>query len=131
MQSELEGVDNENVGFYGRCVLHATYPTDESACDANNIGKSCPGENEESCARTEVFCPLTEDSSFYPLLPFLFFALKFGRRGWGRGCGQGKGGFGKGNGICLKLNFDCDNDIMIFLNFGQGLQGSQKGWLLA
>lgn len=42
-------------------MLHATYPTDEYACDAAS------GEREESCARTEVFCPLAVDFSIFCL----------------------------------------------------------------
>eukprot|EP00257_Ricinus_communis_P025810 XP_025013224.1 uncharacterized protein LOC8280110 isoform X2 [Ricinus communis] len=55
LQSEAEGVDNENVGFYGRCVLHATYPTIESACDSAIFEAGYPAEKEVSCARTEGY----------------------------------------------------------------------------
>ena len=55
LQSEVEGIDNENVGFYGRCALHARYAADEYACDAANSKTGCVGEKEESCARTEVY----------------------------------------------------------------------------
>lgn len=55
LQSEVEGADNENVGFYGRCALHARYAVDECTCDASNNKTGCVGEKEESCARTEVF----------------------------------------------------------------------------
>lgn len=54
LQSEIEGVANENVGFYGRCVLHATYATSESDCDPINSEIGCQGEKELTCARTEV-----------------------------------------------------------------------------
>ena len=60
LQSEVEGVDNESVGFYGRCVLHATYPTTGCACDPINSEIGCHGEKEFACARTEVFCQLIE-----------------------------------------------------------------------
>lgn len=56
LQSEVEGVDNENVGFYGRCVLHATYSTNNTSSDATCPGKEYSGQREESCARTEVLC---------------------------------------------------------------------------
>ena len=60
LQSEVEGVDNENVGFYGRCVLHATYPTSESAFDPINSEIGCQGEKEITCAKTQVFCQLID-----------------------------------------------------------------------
>lgn len=55
LQSEVEGADNENVGFYGRCVLHAACPITESSCDVINGEIGGHGENELTCARTEVF----------------------------------------------------------------------------
>ncbi|XP_058002089.1 uncharacterized protein LOC110654006 isoform X2 [Hevea brasiliensis] len=55
LQSEAEGIDNENVGFYGRCVIHATGLANESACDAANIEAGYTGEKEASCARTEGY----------------------------------------------------------------------------
>ncbi|XP_050231577.1 uncharacterized protein LOC126680492 isoform X2 [Mercurialis annua] len=47
LQSEAEGIVDENVGFYERCVLHMTYPTHEFASDAATF--------EGSCARTEGY----------------------------------------------------------------------------
>lgn len=58
LQSEVEGADNENVGFYGRCALHAAYPTSESDCDP--LCSEIKGENDLNCARTKVFCQLIE-----------------------------------------------------------------------
>lgn len=55
MQSEVEGVDNENIGFYGICVLHATRPMCESDHDPVNTEVGCIEEEELTCARTEVF----------------------------------------------------------------------------
>ncbi|XP_059459428.1 uncharacterized protein LOC132188988 isoform X4 [Corylus avellana] len=55
LQSEIEGVANENVGFYGRCVVHATYATSESYCDPINSEIGCQGEKELTCARTEGY----------------------------------------------------------------------------
>ncbi|XP_020536500.2 uncharacterized protein LOC105637593 isoform X1 [Jatropha curcas] len=52
LQSEAEGVDNENVGFYGRCELHATYTASQLTCDVDDIEAGCTGE---SCARTEGY----------------------------------------------------------------------------
>ncbi|XAR69410.1 hypothetical protein NMG60_11000976 [Bertholletia excelsa] len=55
LQSEVEGVDNENVGFYGRCVLHATCVRCTS--DADPIGSEMghPGDKEYTCVRTEGY----------------------------------------------------------------------------
>ncbi|XP_042989287.1 uncharacterized protein LOC122316660 isoform X3 [Carya illinoinensis] len=55
LQSEVEGADNENVGFYGRCVLHAACPITESSCDVINGEIGGHGENELTCARTEGY----------------------------------------------------------------------------
>lgn len=55
MQSEVEGVDNEGIGFYGICVLHATRPMRESNHDPVNTEAGCIEEEELTCARTEVF----------------------------------------------------------------------------
>ncbi|XP_022729706.1 uncharacterized protein LOC111284891 isoform X3 [Durio zibethinus] len=55
LQSEVEGVDNEKVGFYGRCMLHASDPTCESGSDATGAELSFPSEGESTCARTEGF----------------------------------------------------------------------------
>ncbi|KAL6296703.1 hypothetical protein ACE6H2_004845 [Prunus campanulata] len=55
LQSELEGVENENIGFYGICVLHATHPTCESNHDPVNTEAGCIEEEELMCARTEGY----------------------------------------------------------------------------
>lgn len=55
MQSEVEGVDNENIGFYGICDLHAIHPMCESNHDPVNTEAGCIEEEELTCARTEVF----------------------------------------------------------------------------
>ncbi|KAA8525531.1 hypothetical protein F0562_007386 [Nyssa sinensis] len=55
LQSEVEGVDNESVGFYGRCVLHATYHLCDSDGDPIDTETAHPGENESTCARTEGY----------------------------------------------------------------------------
>ncbi|XP_077238014.1 uncharacterized protein LOC143879490 isoform X2 [Tasmannia lanceolata] len=57
LQSEIEGVDNEKVGFYGRCLLHATHSschTDSEPLNGNSKVES-PREKEFTCARTEGF----------------------------------------------------------------------------
>lgn len=55
LQSEVEGVDNESVGFYGRCALHATYPMCESDSDPADRVAGGSAVEELTCARTEVF----------------------------------------------------------------------------
>ncbi|XP_059592247.1 uncharacterized protein LOC100255892 isoform X4 [Vitis vinifera] len=55
LQSEVEGVDNENVGFYGRCMLHAAHPSCELDSDPINIETDSTGEKELTCARTEGY----------------------------------------------------------------------------
>lgn len=60
LQSEVEGVDDENVGFYGRCMLHALHPTCESGSDPTDAEISFTRKAESTCARTEVFCPTSD-----------------------------------------------------------------------
>uniref|UniRef100_A0A1D1XRD8 Histone-lysine N-methyltransferase ATX2 n=1 Tax=Anthurium amnicola TaxID=1678845 RepID=A0A1D1XRD8_9ARAE len=55
LQSEIEGVDNENVGFYGRCLLHATHHNYHSEGIPMDDGTECPRIKEFSCARTEGY----------------------------------------------------------------------------
>lgn len=55
LQSEVEGVDNENVGFYGRCELHATHHQCNSDTDPANAVTDHPEQNELKCARTEGY----------------------------------------------------------------------------
>lgn len=56
LQSEVEGVDSESVGFYGRCALHAMYNngcvSDSSPIDIVT-GNSL--EKDSTCARTEGY----------------------------------------------------------------------------
>lgn len=54
LQSEVEGADNEKVGFYGRCELHATQSQCSHDADLGDT-KSNPGEKELTCARTEGY----------------------------------------------------------------------------
>ncbi|XP_059640382.1 uncharacterized protein LOC132282660 isoform X2 [Cornus florida] len=54
LQSEVEGVDDENVGFYGRCVLHATYHQCDSDGDPVDTEIGHPGK-KDTCARTVGF----------------------------------------------------------------------------
>ncbi|KAK9280332.1 hypothetical protein L1049_014020 [Liquidambar formosana] len=55
LQSEVEGDDNESVGFYGRCVLHATYPQCESDGEPIDVETGCPEGKELTCSRTEGY----------------------------------------------------------------------------
>ncbi|XP_057959265.1 uncharacterized protein LOC131151840 isoform X2 [Malania oleifera] len=55
LQSEVEGVDNESVGFYGRCMVHAKYPLCESYGNPTNMKLGCPVGKESTCARTEGY----------------------------------------------------------------------------
>ncbi|XP_061376429.1 uncharacterized protein LOC133318449 isoform X2 [Gastrolobium bilobum] len=55
LQSETEGVDDEKVGFYGRCVLHAIDPQCQSTCDPNDEKGNSPEEKEFTCARTQGY----------------------------------------------------------------------------
>lgn len=67
LQSEVEGVDNENVGFYGRCLHHATHPMCESDSGPVDQKTGVSGVEEITCARTEVLSP-------FRLVAFLSFA---------------------------------------------------------
>ncbi|CAL5429008.1 unnamed protein product [Camellia sinensis] len=55
LQSEVEGVDDESVGFYGRCALHATYFRCDSDGDPIGTETGHPGDKEYTCARTEGY----------------------------------------------------------------------------
>lgn len=54
LQNELEGVNDEKVGFYGRCVLHGIGPECQSAYDPTDAMDSRK-EKEFTCARTEGY----------------------------------------------------------------------------
>lgn len=56
LQSEVEGVDSEKLGFYGRCGLHATFPKSKSGGNSSATKMDCMVERESTCARTEVLC---------------------------------------------------------------------------
>ncbi|XP_056694630.1 uncharacterized protein [Spinacia oleracea] len=57
LQSEVEGVDRDQIGFYGRCFIHA----DSRAChvendnDTNKADSETEREGEPTCARTEGY----------------------------------------------------------------------------
>ncbi|GAV60562.1 SET domain-containing protein/PHD_2 domain-containing protein/zf-HC5HC2H_2 domain-containing protein [Cephalotus follicularis] len=65
LQSEVEGVDNENVGFYGRCMLHAAYPMCESGTDC--VGAETCSREELSCSRTEGYKGRKRDGFWHNL----------------------------------------------------------------
>lgn len=53
LQSETEGANDEKIGFYGRCVHHASGPTCHSTYGPiDEMGSQ--EEKEFTCARTEV-----------------------------------------------------------------------------
>ncbi|XP_057721971.1 uncharacterized protein LOC130936023 isoform X1 [Arachis stenosperma] len=54
LQCETEGDDDENVGFYGRCMLHAVDPRYQSKYDPVDDIDSLE-EREFTCARTEGY----------------------------------------------------------------------------
>lgn len=53
LQSEAEGIDNQGIGFYGRCMLHAVYHQFNS--DGYHTSSANRGERESTCARTEGY----------------------------------------------------------------------------
>ncbi|XP_020579340.1 uncharacterized protein LOC110023995 isoform X2 [Phalaenopsis equestris] len=55
LQSEIEGEDNERVGFYGRCVLHSRKNYHHTESQPMDVEAPCPRTNEWACARTEGF----------------------------------------------------------------------------
>ncbi|KAA3458046.1 SET domain-containing protein/PHD_2 domain-containing protein/zf-HC5HC2H_2 domain-containing protein [Gossypium australe] len=65
LQSEVEGLDNESVGFYGRCMLHALHPICKSDSDPTNGKLSFPRKGESTCARTEGFKGRKQDGFWH------------------------------------------------------------------
>ncbi|KAK2659681.1 hypothetical protein Ddye_006214 [Dipteronia dyeriana] len=66
LQSEVEGVENESVGFYGRCLLHATLLLRESGSDPIDIKLESAVEKEElTCARIEGYKGRKRDGFWY------------------------------------------------------------------
>ncbi|KAL6012053.1 hypothetical protein ACLOJK_002528 [Asimina triloba] len=55
LQSEVEGDDDENVGFYGRCTLHATNYDGHTDHHLLVAEMETHGEKESTCARTEGY----------------------------------------------------------------------------
>ncbi|XP_071719838.1 uncharacterized protein [Rutidosis leptorrhynchoides] len=54
LQSVIEGVDNDKIGFYGRCELHATENHFNQKTTTQSIQVASPDE-KETCARTEGY----------------------------------------------------------------------------
>lgn len=79
LQSETEGIDDEKIGFYGRCMHHTIEPRYLSIFDPiDEIGSQ--EEKEFTCARAEVFSSFIAFVGLYLLsgdvgnhLSFLFF----------------------------------------------------------
>eukprot|EP00268_Persea_americana_P028110 TRINITY_DN27341_c0_g1_i5.p1 TRINITY_DN27341_c0_g1~~TRINITY_DN27341_c0_g1_i5.p1 ORF type:complete len:1728 (+),score=355.07 TRINITY_DN27341_c0_g1_i5:389-5185(+) len=55
LQSEIEGVDNDKVGFYGRCLLHATNIGCHTSDHPVDQKEESPKEKDFTCARTEGY----------------------------------------------------------------------------
>ncbi|KAL5698441.1 hypothetical protein ACHQM5_029475 [Ranunculus cassubicifolius] len=55
LQSEVEGVDKDMVGFYGRCVLHAKDHVSETVVHPVDTDLEALGRSEFTCARTEGY----------------------------------------------------------------------------
>lgn len=71
MQSEIEGDDNEKVGFYGRCMLHAAQDAIDADCHPGVNTEVGSPKKDWSCARTEVL----HNISCAALLNFLLEAI--------------------------------------------------------
>lgn len=54
LQSEVEGIDNDKVGFYGRCLLHATDVGCHTSDRPIDDKSESPREKDFTCGRTEV-----------------------------------------------------------------------------
>lgn len=55
LQSEVEGAENEKIGFYGRCLLHAAHVGCHSKNHLLDAKTEKPKEKEMTCARTEGY----------------------------------------------------------------------------
>ncbi|KAK9683551.1 hypothetical protein RND81_10G149400 [Saponaria officinalis] len=57
LQSEVEGVDSDKVGFYGRCLQHASYTSSilEDDIDVNTTVSDSGQDQQPTCARTEAY----------------------------------------------------------------------------
>ncbi|KAL8167851.1 hypothetical protein V2J09_009350 [Rumex salicifolius] len=60
LQSEFEGISNEKIGFYGRCMLHAISLSGQNEPDLDTLGRK-----ESTCARTEGYKGRKQDGKRY------------------------------------------------------------------
>ncbi|CAJ1972049.1 unnamed protein product [Sphenostylis stenocarpa] len=75
LQSETEGIDDEKIGFYGRCMLHTIEPRYLSIYDPiDEMGSQ--EEKEFTCARAGVF------SSFIAILGLHLLSWGYKGRRW-------------------------------------------------
>ncbi|CAI9092651.1 OLC1v1027960C1 [Oldenlandia corymbosa var. corymbosa] len=64
LQSEVEGADNESVGFYGRCMVHEIHHHQGDDSDNYHNSNANHGEREPTCARTEGYKGRKQDISY-------------------------------------------------------------------
>lgn len=83
LQSETEGINDEKIGFYGRCMLHTIEPRCLFIYDPlDEIGSQ--EQKEFTCARVEVFSSFIvflgliwgEVGSIWVLFLFLFYVWR-------------------------------------------------------
>ncbi|XP_010541594.1 PREDICTED: uncharacterized protein LOC104815012 [Tarenaya hassleriana] len=65
LQSEVEGDNNENVGFYGRCLYHASTVKHDSGCDPADSRMDDTREQGLTCARIEVYKGRKQDGFWH------------------------------------------------------------------
>lgn len=68
LQSEVEGDDNEKVGFYGRCLHHATLNSSNVDIHPLDPEEECPRDKDWTCARTEGFKGRKREEGLDPTL---------------------------------------------------------------
>ncbi|CAL9075201.1 unnamed protein product [Musa textilis] len=66
LQSEIEGDDNERVGFYGRCPHHATLNSCLPDSHVMDPEEESPRNNDWTCARTEGFKGRKREKGYKP-----------------------------------------------------------------
>ncbi|PKA62451.1 Histone-lysine N-methyltransferase ATX2 [Apostasia shenzhenica] len=74
LQSETEGDDSDKVGFYGRCILHASKHYHDADDDVHSLSAEAVRRREKdwTCARTERFKGRKNERSFNPNHPKSF-----------------------------------------------------------
>ncbi|KAG1327089.1 hypothetical protein COCNU_01G010230 [Cocos nucifera] len=68
LQSEVEGDDNEKVGFYGRCLDHATFNSFNVDGHPVDPEEEIPRNKDWTCARTEGFKGRKREEGLDPTL---------------------------------------------------------------